>query len=90
MLDAGALKHRNNALAIGAVSKDQDFASGRNSSGKHGLDAEGAAALQEDGFEAGFPRKAGQPEDSVPHAGYNRIESKMPGTGVAQHGLLNG
>ena len=73
MLDAGALQHRNHALAVGAVGQHQDLAARRYRCGKHSLDAEGTAALQRNGFEAGFWRKTGQSEDSVTHAGHDSI-----------------
>src|SRR5436305_616661 len=65
MLDAGALQHRNHALAVSPIGQDEDFAGWRHSGGEYGLDTEGATALQQNGFKTSFSRKPGQPEDSV-------------------------
>ena len=83
------LQHQHDPLAISAVGQNRDLAVGWHARGENGLDAERAAALQEDSFPAGFPGKPGNFEKLVPNPFDLRVELGMPGAGIVQHRLFD-
>jgi len=89
MRDAGALQHRNHTLAVGAVGQDEDFTCWRHSGGKHGLDAEGSAACSRMASKPASRERPASRRILSRTLATTALNSKMPGTGVAQHGLLH-
>ena len=86
-LAAVIARHLDHALAIGAVDQDQQLAVPRHQRAEHGLDHEGAAALERDGDVAAGA--AGQLDQARAHPRIERDELAIARAPVAQHRLLD-